>query len=73
LRAALYSAFRKCVDGSFMPIVSETWRMRQISRGSDSFHVSAVTLQDVCSNLNNKAIPRLVRSKTHLRSGWEIC
>jgi hypothetical protein len=47
--------------------------MRLISRGSDSFHVSAVTLQDVCSNLKNKAVPRMVRSKTHLTSGWEIC
>jgi hypothetical protein len=56
---ALYSAFRKCVDAPFMPTVSETWRMRRISRGSDSFHVSEVTMQNVCPTLNKTAIPRL--------------
>jgi hypothetical protein len=47
--------------------------MRLISRASDRFHVSAVTILDVRSKLNNKAVPRLVRSETHLTSGWEIC
>ena len=30
-------------------------------------------MQNVCPTLNKTAIPRLVRSKTHFRSGWEIC
>jgi hypothetical protein len=38
--------------------------MLLISRGSDSFHNSAVTIKDVCPNLNNTAVSRLCGTDT---------